>query len=113
MSKIFGLDAADRVPEIVFGHDVVPFEHCSGAVTRHAHHNRFWNAQPARTRDEAASQVVEPNPVQSPRFAGSVEGFADVLPSFAGAWISELSSLAAFEVTAYGRFWVTAEAQVT
>jgi len=68
VSKILGLDASDGIAEIVLGHDVVPVEHGSGAVTRHAHYHGLWNAKPARPGDEAAAQIVEPDPVKPCRF---------------------------------------------
>ncbi len=67
----------------VLGHDVVPVKHGSGAVTRHPHHHRLWNAEPARTRDEAAAQVVEPESIQPSLLAGAAEGLSDLLPRFA------------------------------
>ena len=72
--KILGLDASDGIAEIVLGHDVVPVEHGSGAVTRHAHYHGLWNAKPARPGDEAAAQIVEPDPVEACGFPRPAEG---------------------------------------
>ncbi len=68
MSKKSGLDAANCIAEIVLGHDVVAVEYGPGAVTRHAHHHRLGNAEPARPGDEAAAQIVDPDPLEACRF---------------------------------------------
>jgi len=92
VSKILGLDASDGIAEIVLGHEVVPVEHGSGAVTGHAHHHGFGNAEPAGPGDEAAAQVVEPDAVEPCRLPRTAEGLADVLPGFSGPRIAEEGS---------------------
>ncbi len=92
VSKIFGLDACDGIAEILFGHDVVPVEHGSGTVTRHTHHNELWNAEPARTRDEASAQIVEPDSIESSGFTRSAESLPHVLPDFSCARVTEQRS---------------------
>ncbi len=61
-------------------------------MTRHTPHQGLWNADPARTRDEAPAQIVEPDSIESGRFTRSVESLPSLLPGFSCARISEQRS---------------------